>query len=339
VLIDDPRITEDARIVDDASLIQSSKNVRPKSSMMTPKGVRLDGWELADVHGQYSDSNSHADLYRFLMRWIDVSTYLNIGHSKFWQRHLNDANFIRLIDRIAGPMLELHRESPNRAEMSLLDIGSGRGGAGIHANLEYGLKVQGVDITPYNVERANKNARMREVWPSVSFVEGDAQHLPIADESVPLVWSIESPAHFPDKRQFLAEVHRVLKPGGIFAFSDLLAVPQKIAQWPDHYKAFLRVWDVPYLESFESYRDVLDHLGFDLRTSEIVTKNNIDIYTRLARRYLLYFRVPAFYNWYAKHVEKKWGANLDNVRDHMLHSYNALSRGTIDYGLFWAVKK
>ncbi len=324
---------------DEVSLTHSSKRIVPASTAMMPEHIRLEEWELADVHGQYSDTNSHADLYRFLMRWIDVSTYLNIGHSKFWQRHLNDANFIRLIDRIAVPMLELHRESKNRNDMHLLDIGSGRGGAAIHANLEYGLEVKGVDITPYNVERANTNARMREVWPSVSFVEGDAQNLPIADESMPLVWSIESPAHFPDKRKFLAEVHRVLKPGGIFAFSDLLAVEPRIAEWPAYYRAFLRVWDVPYLETFESYREVLRHLGFDLRKSEIVTKNNIDIYTRLSRRYLMYFRVPAFYKWYAKHVKQKYGADLDNVRDHMLHSYNALSRGTIDYGLFWAVKQ
>jgi SAM-dependent methyltransferase len=311
----------------------------------SPTMMRLDEWELADVHGQYSDSNSHADLYRFLMRWIDVSTYLNIGYSKFWQWHLRDANFIRLIDRIAEPMLELHEQSPHRDDRRLLDIGSGRGGAGIHANLTYDLEVKGVDITPYNVERANANARLRGVWPTVKFIEGDAQNLPrtgddaIPDASVPLVWAIEAPAHFPDKRKFLAEVHRVLKPGGIFAFSDLLAVESKIAQWPDQYRAFLRVWDVPYLETFDSYREVLDNLGFDLQKTEIVTKNNIDIYTRISRRYLMYFRVPAFYKWYAKHVQKKWGANLDNVRDHMLHSYNALSQGTIDYGLFWAVKK
>jgi ubiquinone/menaquinone biosynthesis C-methylase UbiE len=236
-------------------------------------------------------------------------------------------------------MLELHEQSPYREDRRLLDIGSGRGGAGIHANLAYGLEVKGVDITPYNVERANANAKKRGVWPYASFVEGDAQNLPIESESLPMVWSIESPAHFPDKRKFLAEVHRVLKPGGIFAFSDLLAVPQQIAQWPDQYKAFLRVWDVPYLESFESYGEVLDHLGFDLRKTEIVTKNNIDIYTRLSRRYLMYFRVAPFYTWYAQRVKKKWGANLDHVRDHMLHSYNALSRGTIDYGLFWAIKK
>jgi len=319
-------------------MIQTDSPI-PTTDHSFPETIRLDGWELADVHGQYSDTNSHADLYRFLMQWIDVSTYLNIGYSTFWQRHLTDANFLRLIDRIALPMLELHRESQHRSDLRLLDIGSGRGGAGIHANLTYGLEVKGVDITPYNVDRANENARRRGVWPAVSFVQGDAQNLPIETESMPMVWSIESPAHFPDKRKFLAEVHRVLKPGGIFAFSDLLAVEPRIAQWPDFYRAFLRVWDVPYLESFESYRSVLDGLGFELRISENVTKNNIDIYTRISGRYLMYFRVPAFYKWYAKRVKEKWGANLDNVRDHMLHSYNALSRGTIDYGLFWAVKK
>ena len=309
-----------------------------EEDVLTAPNIRHEDWELAHVHGQYSDSNPHADLYRFLMRWIDVGTYLNIGYSRFPQRHLRNANFIRLIDRIARPMLELHAAGPHSKENRLLDVGSGRGGAAIHAHQAYGLDVQGVDITPYNVERANTNARLRGLWPSVSFIEGDAQNLPVADASVPLVWSIESPAHFPDKRQFLKEVHRVLKPGGVFAFSDLLAVEERIRQWPEFYKGFLRIWDVPYLETKESYSQNLRELGFDLRGTEIVTKNNIDIYTRYARRYLAYFRIPGFYRWYTGRVMRRWGANLDHVREHMQHSYNALSRGMIDYGLFWAVK-
>src|SRR5581483_10831327 len=233
----------------------------------------------------------------------------------------------------------LYDDSVHRHDRRLLDIGSGRGGAAIHAHQSYGLEVLGIDITPYNVERANANARRRGVWPAVSFAEGDAQDLPIPEESRALVWSIESPAHFPDKKKFLHEVYRVLKPGGVFAFSDLLAVPTRVRQWPEFYKEFLRVWDVPYLETMETYSEALWELGFDLRKTEIVTKNNIDIYTGYARRYLTYFRIPGFYKWYTGRVRRRWGANLDNVREHLRHSYNALSRGTIDYGLFWAIKR
>ena len=309
-----------------------------RNAVQDVTAIRNPGWAPEHVQGQYSDSNSHSDLYRFLMQWIDVSTYLNIGYSKFWQRHLKNDNFIRLIDRLAKPMIELHSNSIHKNEKKLVDVGSGRGGAGIHANKAYGLEVLGVDLTPYNVNQANENAKKRGVSGHVSFIEGNALDIPVPSESVPMVWSIESPAHFPDKRKFVTEVYRILKPGGIFTFSDLLAVEQNINTYPDEYHGFLRVWDVPYLETYQSYLTMLKEIGFEIQHSEIVTKNNIDVYVRHARRYLLYFKLPGFYRSYERWLRKKWGANLDNVREHMQLSYDALSRHTIDYGLFWAIK-
>ena len=38
--------------------------------------------------------------------------------------------------------------------------------------------------------------------------------MPFADNSFDLVWSLESGEHMPDKRQFVAELARVCKPGG-----------------------------------------------------------------------------------------------------------------------------
>lgn len=312
--------------------------MRETEGIAAATSIRNVGWEPDHVKGQYSDSNSHADLYRFLMQWIDVSTYLNIGYSKFWQRHLRDENFHRLINRLAKPMIQLHAQGPHQNDQRLLDVGSGRGGAAILAYQTYGLSVTGVDLTPYNVELANENSKRRGAWPHVSFIEGNAQDLPIESESLPMVWAIEAPAHFPDKRQFVREVYRVLKPGGVFTFSDLLAVEDRIAKHKREYEGFLHVWDVPYLETYQSYLEVLKETGFEIRKTEIVTKNNIDVYVKHARRYLWYFKLPGFYARYARWLKQRWGADLDNVREHMQKSYDALSRGTIDYGLFWAVK-
>ena len=52
---------------------------------------------------------------------------------------------------------------------------------------------------------------------------GDAEHLPFDDESFDVVTNLESSHTYPDLRAFLGEVRRVLRPGGWFLHTDLLA--------------------------------------------------------------------------------------------------------------------
>jgi ubiquinone/menaquinone biosynthesis C-methylase UbiE len=56
----------------------------------------------------------------------------------------------------------------------------------------------------------------------MDFVHGDAQSLPFADESFDVVINIEASHGYPDFPRFLAEVARVLRPGGRFLYADVL---------------------------------------------------------------------------------------------------------------------
>lgn len=293
------------------------------------------------MHGQYSYTNPHADLYRYLSQWSDMESYLNVGYSRPGQYHLHVSSHLRLINRLADGLLALHAAGPYAADRRLLDIASGRGGAALHARQRFGLAVTGIDITPYNAKRATTNAREKGLWPPVRFHMGDSQRLPLADASFSLIWSIESPAHFADKPTFLKEVGRVLKPGGAFTFADLLLVDEVAMASAENrhiYDEFLRVWDVPYLETFNSYRQAIAAAGLTLDRSEIVTKYNLDILNRDCRIFLWLSNFRGLYRWYKRYLKWRTGANLDHVYDHVLASHRALQLGMIDYGLFWAVK-
>ncbi|MBE7469180.1 MAG: hypothetical protein DPW09_19000 [Anaerolineae bacterium] len=299
-------------------------------------------WTVNDVHGQYSYSNPHADLYRYLSQWSDMELYLNVGYSRPGQYHLHVSSHLRLINRLADSLLSLHAAGPYATERRLLDVAAGRGGAAIHARRRYGLEVVGVDITPYNACRAEANAREKGVWPQVRFNMGNAHRLPLADASFALAWSIESPAHFADKPIFLKEVGRVLKPGGVFTLADLLVVEPIATASPENrqiYAEFLRVWDVPYLESFDSYQRALAEAGFELRRAEIVTRYNLDILNRDCAIFLWLSQFRWLYRWYGRYLRWRTGANLDHVYEHVLGSHRALRLGMIDYGLFWAVRR
>jgi SAM-dependent methyltransferase len=306
--------------------------------MTTLPAVKNLAWAVNDVHGQYSYRNPHADLYLYLGQWSDMESYLNVGYSNPGQYHLHVSSHLRLINRLADGLLTLHAAGPHAADHRLLDIAAGRGGAALHARQRYGLEVVGVDITPYNVHRAAANA---QVWPDVCFNMGDALRLPLADESFSMAWSIESPAHFSDKPAFLRETRRVLKPGGTFTFADLLAVDPVVTASPENrqiYTDFLQAWDVPYLETFNSYRQALAAAGFDLRRAEIVTRYNLDILNRDCVIFLWLSKFKRAYRLYRRYLRWRTGANIDNVYAHVLASHRALRLGMIDYGLFWAVR-
>ena len=214
--------------------------------------LRNKTWSTQNVHNQYSDANAHSDLYRFINMWSDMGMYLNVGYTRAWQRHNTTKNHLRLIDRLADGLLNI-RPSYLENDNLLVDIASGRGGAAIRAQQKYGLDVVGIDFTEFNARQADRNARSLQLWPKVQFSMGDAHVLPLKSQSVSLAWSIESPAHFCDKKQFLGQVSRVLKPGGVFALTDLLVVEPVATASPKHekiYHDFLGVWDVPYLETY-----------------------------------------------------------------------------------------
>jgi ubiquinone/menaquinone biosynthesis C-methylase UbiE len=62
--------------------------------------------------------------------------------------------------------------------------------------------------------------RKRHKLPGLDFVQGDAQDLPFADETFDAVINVEASHQYPDFERFLAEVARVLRPGGHFLYTD-----------------------------------------------------------------------------------------------------------------------
>ena len=61
---------------------------------------------------------------------------------------------------------------------------------------------------------------------------GNAENLPFADQSFDAVISIEAAPYYPRFPRFLAEMARVLRPGGHFLYADLRPRDQ-IAKWEE----------------------------------------------------------------------------------------------------------
>lgn len=108
---------------------------------------------------------------------------------------------------------------------TVLDLGAGAGVDAFVARRVVGEtgRVVGVDMTPEMVKRARANAAALG-YTNVDFLLGDIEALPLDDASVDVVVSNCVLNLVPDKPRAFAEMRRVLRPGGHFCVSDVVAL-------------------------------------------------------------------------------------------------------------------
>ena len=99
----------------------------------------------------------------------------------------------------------------------VLEIGCGRGGGTAFVFERFRPRMMtAVDLAPSAIARCcSTHAR-----PGLTFVVGDAEALPFPDASFDAVLSVESSHCYPSVPQFLGEVSRVLRPGGVLLLAD-----------------------------------------------------------------------------------------------------------------------
>jgi ubiquinone/menaquinone biosynthesis C-methylase UbiE len=120
-----------------------------------------------------------------------------------------DDGFADLTPQAAGPLLDA---AGIRRGMDVLDMATGPGYVAAAAGAR-GARVVGIDFSAAMVERARRR------HPDVEFSEGDAEDLDFDDYSFDAVVMNFGLLHLARPERALAEVHRVLRAGGRFAFT------------------------------------------------------------------------------------------------------------------------
>lgn len=104
-----------------------------------------------------------------------------------------------------------------RAGQDVLDVGCGTGVAALTAR-RMGARVTGLDLTPELLARATEHADAAG-YDDVSWKEGDAEVMPFPDASFDVVLSQWGHMFAPRPDVVTQEMLRVLRPGGVIAFS------------------------------------------------------------------------------------------------------------------------
>ena len=144
----------------------------------------------------------------------------------------------------------------------LVDVASGIGTTALLAATEYGALADGVDLSPANVALATGAAAARGLTDVASFHLGDAESLPLADGGWDAVVCECALCTFPDKQTAVAEMARVLKPGGRIGITDMTADRDRLPPELTTLQAWIAC--VADARTADDYRDLLADAGLEV---------------------------------------------------------------------------
>ncbi|MFW5994823.1 MAG: class I SAM-dependent methyltransferase [Spirochaetia bacterium] len=192
-------------------------------------------------------ANLRGPLHRFgdwiIDRFVDLPRWMRLPLWRYWHKKIinwdDQYSVVKFMNYgyapIDEPDLELAPEDqhePFGAHLyhvavshaqvegrKLLEVSSGRGGGAYYIGRYLNPhSYVGLDISPQNVEACE---RVYGDVPNVSFVCGEAERLPFADQSFDHVISVEASRAYGDIMSFFAEVRRVLRHGGSLLLTDM----------------------------------------------------------------------------------------------------------------------
>lgn len=204
----------------------------------------------------------------------------------------------RLWELVAGEMLHCGgigqtTAMANAAGISegdkVLDLCSGFGTSLRFLAKKFGIEGYGLDISPYMVEQATRRTRAEGLEGQITFQQGSVYQVPWPDNSFDVVWGEDAWCYLESKEGLIKEATRVLKPGGVIAFSDWMTGPSGLsADEAERIHGFMKF---PNTESLKDYEALLKKYGMRIKSSEDLCAqfaNSMELYLRMIREQLTY---------------------------------------------------
>lgn len=169
------------------------------------------------------------------------------------------------VHELAGGVVQWLAAQPGEA---ILDLGCGDGQL-TQRIVNSGAKVRGVDASPQMVEAARQLGILAEV--------GNAESLPMPDGQLDAVFSNAALHWVRNQDAMMAEVHRVLKPGGRFVaemggHGNVAAIHVALRAVLTRYGYGDREDGVNYYPSAESYSRRLERHGFTVQQIALIPR-------------------------------------------------------------------
>jgi SAM-dependent methyltransferase len=186
----------------------------------------------------------------------------------------------------------------------VLEVSCGHGGGAAYVTRAFRPRsYTALDLNPAAIQFCREHHRLD----GLAFQPGDAEHLPFGPETFDAVINVEASHCYPNFPKFLAEVARVLRPGGHFLYADFR-----------------------FSENFAEWEQALAACPLKIERTRVINAEVLRGMDRNSERSVSLI---------ARHLPKflhGLGRDFAGVRDSRI--YNALVRGEVSYRSYYLTK-
>ncbi len=161
----------------------------------------------------------------------------------------------------------------------VLDVGCGLGGSAFLMARDFGLRVDGIDLSRNMLELATQKLESRGLGDRVTLRRGDCLELD-AEDTYDAVYSRDVFLHIADKPRLLRVLARALRPGGRLLFTDYCCGPKP---WRDDFTAYVESRGY-HLHTLEAYAALLIGAGLARVEAEDWTPRFVEVLGRELER-------------------------------------------------------
>jgi ubiquinone/menaquinone biosynthesis C-methylase UbiE len=146
----------------------------------------------------------------------------------------------------------------------------------------------GVDATRTVVERGRARTADEGLADQIMFVESDVCDSGLPDSSADFVWGEDAWCYVEDKHRLVAEAARIVKPGGVIAFTDWVAGPEPMSEAES--ERYLRFMKFPNVLTLDEYQERLADAGCTVREAADTGRfpSYVDLYLDMLTKQLTY---------------------------------------------------
>ncbi len=292
-----------------------------------------------NVQNEDCRTDTSTDLKQKIIKYYDECF---IDYRLFWLDSKNLAMHYGYWDEDtkthSDSLLHMNRAVAKKLDIKpgskILDAGCGIGGSSIWLASNFDVEVTGISLAASQIKKAEQYAKQKGVADRVTFRAADYTNTPFEDESFDIVWGLESICYAVQKKDFVQEAHRVLKPGGQIMVADGFAFKTDFTEEEGKYvQAFLDGCVVPNLATVEEFRKAMEGTGFKGIQYEDITAKVMRSSDVLHQKSIMTYPIEKILGWVGIRTSTQTGNYYAAS-----HQNEIFKRGLAGYSIFSAMK-